>query len=95
MKNYKYKYMNETMIAEIDELWNNGHKNALYAYGMECANAGITGYKRGYAIGSALVLGAAGVTMAAVYAVVKIKEKRALMRAFSAGRECTEKNLEK
>lgn len=78
MKNYKYKYMNEDMIKELNELWDNGHAEALAAYALECAEAGIEGYKKGYVIGSALAVLAAGLGVATGFAVRKIRERRVL-----------------
>ncbi len=78
MKEYKYKIMNEAMIKEIQELWDNGHAEAIAAYGRECANAGVEGYREGYAIGRAILLAGIGLGVATGYAVIKIRERRAL-----------------
>ena len=76
MKEYKIKYMNEAMIKEIQELWDNGHAEAIAAYGWECANAGVEGYREGYAIGRAIVLVGVGLGMVTTgYAVYKIQER--------------------
>jgi hypothetical protein len=47
MKEWNFKYMNEAQIAEIDKLWNDGHSEALTAYGLECGNAAINGWNAG------------------------------------------------
>lgn len=52
MKKYECKIMNEAMKKEIDELWDNGHAEALAAFGYECAYA----YKEGYDKRIALIL---------------------------------------
>lgn len=44
---YKMKIMTEDQIKEVDELWNNGHSEALMAYGWECVNAWRTGFRKG------------------------------------------------
>lgn len=38
MKNYKYRYMNESNIAEIETLMVGEHKDAVWAFGAECMN---------------------------------------------------------
>ena len=73
MKEYKFKYMDEAMINEVQELWDNGHAKALSAYGYECANAGVTGYEKGCAAGSLLIAGAVGLGIATVFIIRKIK----------------------
>lgn len=55
MKEWNFKHMNEAQIVEVDKLWKDGHAEALRAYGLECGEAAIKGYKRGNAI-SALML---------------------------------------
>lgn len=76
MKEYKYKVMNDAMIKEIQELWDNGHAEAIAAYGWECANAGVKGYRRGYAIGRAVLLAGVGLGMVTGFAVRKICQKQ-------------------
>ena len=91
MKEYKYKVMTEATIKEIQELWDNGHAEALAAYGWECANAGVEGYKRGYAIGRATVLVGVGLGMAVTgYAVYKIRERRVLKQKIVEFKEYVE-----
>ena len=45
---YKYKYLDEAMIQELDEFWGGGHQAALMAYGNECVNAYREGFKVGF-----------------------------------------------
>lgn len=78
MKEYKCKFMNEAMIKEMQELCDNGHAEAIAAYGRECANAGVEGYRSGYATGNALVVAGIALGVTAGYAVIKILERRAL-----------------
>lgn len=92
MKGYKMKYMTEAQIAEINKLGDDGHAEALLAYSWECANAGVTGYRRGYAIGSGLVLLVIGLGVGVSYAAYKIYEKRALKRTYEAGKEAAKEN---
>lgn len=71
MKKYNYKFMNEEMVAEMDELLHSEHGATLVAHSFECANAGIQGYqlrvaKRGLTV-VAIGLG--------VYATTKLVEK--------------------
>lgn len=68
MKDWKFKYMNSLQIAEVDKLINEGHGDALLAYGLECGNAGVKGYKRGCVLSVLLGIGLG----AACYAVKKI-----------------------
>lgn len=90
MKEYKYKVMTEAMIKEMQELWDNGHAEAIAAYGRECANAGVEGYKRGYAVGRALVMAGIGLGVATGYAVIKIRERRALVKRIRGFEEYVE-----
>ena len=81
MKEYKCKIMNKAMIKEITELWDNGHAEAIAAYGWECANAAVEGYKKGYAVGTALGLMLVGLGAAGIgYAIREIQERRALRK---------------
>ena len=43
---YKFKVMTEEQVNEVQELWDNGHAEALAAYGVECFAVGREGYKR-------------------------------------------------
>lgn len=73
MKKYECKIMNEAMKKEIDDLWDNGHAEALAAFGFECAYA----YKEGYDKRMALILTGAGLSMVvAGYVIYKIHQKR-------------------
>ena len=44
--NYKPKFMDENMIAEVDELIGD-HQDAMTAFALDCGNAALEGYKRG------------------------------------------------
>ena len=66
MKDYKLKYMTQDMIDEIDELWREGHGEAITAHVLECVNAWNEGRKRGFrrgvlnclcAIGAGAIIG--------------------------------------
>ena len=43
---YKIKFMDEKMIAEVDEIIGD-HKDAMTAFAFECGNAALEGYKQG------------------------------------------------
>ena len=44
---YKYKFMDEAMKTEMDELLQGDHGSTIAAFGLECANAAVSGYKHG------------------------------------------------
>lgn len=65
---YKMKIMTEEQLKEVDELWNNGHAEALTAYGWECVNAWREGCRVGVmktcakgAVGALAIVGVMGV----------------------------------
>ena len=43
--NYKLKYMDENMVAEVDKLIGD-HKDVMTAFAFECGNAALEGYKQ-------------------------------------------------
>ena len=43
--NYKPKFMDETMIAELDPIVAE-HKDAMTAFAFDCGNAALEGYKQ-------------------------------------------------
>ena len=81
MKEWKFEYMNEDQIAEVDKLWKDGHADALTAYGLECGNAGAKGYASGLAKGALLsvaeVVVVAGVLYFGNKIIKKVCEKKA------------------
>lgn len=44
MAKYKFEFMNEAYSAEMEKLWNDGHQEAIFAFGAECMNY----YKKQY-----------------------------------------------
>ena len=72
---YKAKFATAEQIEEINKLWNDGHADALKAFGLDCANA----YREGL-ISTGLKAFGLGVVAAAVTSgishIVK-KRKRA------------------
>ena len=65
---YKYKFMDEQTIAEVDELLQGEHGSAIAAFGLECGNAAVDGCKNSCvgttlltAGGTLLIFGAVGV----------------------------------
>lgn len=75
MKNYEIQIMNEAQVTEIEGLWKD-HGDALWAFGMECGNAGVAGYKRGCATRNLLIAGVVVVGAGAAYLGNKIAQKR-------------------
>ena len=72
---YNYKYMTDEWIAEINELANEGHNDALVAYGLECGNAALEGEKAGELKGTLLVVAGVGIISGIVYFGKKIVNK--------------------
>lgn len=68
---YKCKFMDDAMIAEMDELLQGEHKNTLVAFGLDCGCAALEGYKEG-CVSSAL-LGAGGVLL--IFGAVGVGKK--------------------
>ena len=70
----RYKYMTNRHANEINELWSNGHAEALTSYGMECVNAWRKGFARGTTI--AIITGAISVvgTVAAIGVIGLVSE---------------------
>lgn len=75
MKNWKFEYMTEAQIAEVDQLMKDGHADALWAFGLECGSAGVKGYKRGAAIGTLIGVAEVGLFVGAVYFGKKLVKK--------------------
>ena len=84
--NYQYKYMNEGMKTEVGELLKGDHGETLTAFGKECGNAAVEGFKNGFVKGcvKASLLGVAGLTLVA--GAIKIGSKIV--------EKCTEKGVE-
>lgn len=38
MAKYKFEFMNDEYAAEMEKLWNDGHQEAIFAFGAECMN---------------------------------------------------------
>lgn len=73
---YKYKYMDYEMETEIAKLMQEGHTNAILAYGLECANAWKEGYFRGLRRSTAATTACLMVITGAVYFGKKYLKKR-------------------
>lgn len=65
MGKYKWKYMNDEMLDEMDELLKTEHGHTLTIWSHECANAGVKSYKNavfkqtvGRVVGVCAVIGA-------------------------------------
>lgn len=76
MKEWKFKYMTKEQIDEVDQLFKDGHNEALWAFGLECGNAGVMGYKRGLVISGLAIAGVAAITAGGIYIYKKIEEYR-------------------
>ena len=83
---YKMKIMTEAQIKEVDELWHNGHSEALMAYGWECVNAWRTGFRQGIvktcakgAVGALAVVGALGIVGIVIDKVENRKKQEQLI----------------
>ena len=68
--NYKLKYMDEKMVAEVDELIGD-HKDAMTAFAFECGNAALEGYKQKCA--KRTLLAAGGGLL--IFGAIKVGEK--------------------
>lgn len=76
MKQYKWKYMSEPMLKEMDELLKGEHGATLTVWSMECGNAGVKGFLNGIVKGTVLGVVGAAVIAGGVTIVDKIKQKR-------------------
>ena len=77
MKEYKYKFLTEALQKEIDDLWDNGHSEALTAFGYECVNAYKDGLNK--SLMPFILIGAGlGVTWSVAEHLIKkkLKQKR-------------------
>lgn len=82
MKNYEYKFVDESTIKELQEICENGHADALTAYGKECVNASLTKYKNDVAIISIVATVTLGIVGWGISELAKvIEEKRRLNRS--------------
>ena len=75
MAKYKCEYLSEGMMAEMETLLGGEHGPTLRMWSMECANAGVQGYKRGVAKGRLLSIVVGGVVIGTVYLGKKIVDK--------------------
>lgn len=76
MKGYKWKYMSEPMLDEMDELLKSEHGATLAIWSAECANAGAEGLTKGIIKGTLLGVGIGTVVGVGKIIVDKIKKKR-------------------
>lgn len=72
MKQYKWKYMNEATLNEMEELFKGEHSGTLALWSMECGNAGVCGYINGIIKGSLLGMACAGAAVGGMYLGKKI-----------------------
>ena len=67
----KYEFMDEKMIAEVDELLQGEHGKAIIAFGLECGWAALEGYKKGCV--QSTLLGAGSVLL--IFGAVQVGKK--------------------
>ena len=79
---YKLKYMDETMVAEVDKLIGD-HEDAMKAFAFECGNAALEGYKQGCVERGLIAVGGGLLIFGAVKLGKKFVDK------------CKQKNLNK
>ena len=77
-KDYNYKFMNETHVAEIEELWKD-HGEALAAFSLECCNSWNEGWYEGFTRGvikqTLLTTAGIGVIAGGIYLGKKVYHK--------------------
>lgn len=76
---YNYKFMDEAKLKEIEELLAGEKGNALVAWSLECAKAGIDGCIDGYRNGlikGGLIAAAGAVVAASGYWIAKKVAKK-------------------
>lgn len=80
MKDYQYKYINQEIKDEIDELLSGVHGKALKAWSMECGNAAIEGCKDALLKASVLAIGGVAAAYKVVKKIRKVFNKRVAKR---------------
>ena len=75
MNNSKFKVMTEKHIAELDKLVTEGHGEAMFAFGLECAETGVEAYERGQKFGQLLVVATVVLGAGAIYVGKKVYQK--------------------
>lgn len=93
MKPYKWKFMNDEMLDEMDALLKSEHGATLTIWSAECANAGVKGVLNGLAKGA--LIGFAVGTVVGVGKIIKDKvERKRLEKAIEDFCESTEKDVD-
>ena len=72
MKQYKWKFMSEEMLNEMEELLKGEHGRTLTVWSMECGKAGADGYRNSMIKGSLLGMACAGAAFGGMYLGKKI-----------------------
>lgn len=79
IKNYKFKFMNEETLAEMNKLLNSEHGKTLEDWSLECMFFGVERYKYheriGMIEGSLLVIVGVGLLAGSVHIGKKIARK--------------------
>ena len=73
---YKYKFMDEAKLKEIEEILDGEKGAALVAWSLECAKAGIDGYRRGLMKCSLIAAAGAGLAAGGFWVARRIVKKR-------------------
>lgn len=76
MRNYKYQYMNENTIAEIETLMVGEHKDAVWAFGAECMNYYKVMCDRQATVAAVVGVLAAGAVIVGKKVIQKHKEEK-------------------
>ena len=71
---YECKTITKEQMEEMQTLWDNGHADAIAAYGIECIEAYKEGQSKGTRIG--IAAGVAAVIVGIVTSVIVTKRKK-------------------
>jgi hypothetical protein len=73
---YNYTFMDEAKLKEIEEILAGEKGTALVAWSLECAKAGIDGYRNGLIKGGLIAAAGAGLAAGGYWVAQKIAKKR-------------------
>lgn len=69
---YKFRFMDDNMKTEVDELLQGEHQKTITAFAFECGNAAVEGYKQACAKRGLIAVGCGLLTFGAVKVGKKI-----------------------
>jgi hypothetical protein len=84
---YNYEFMDEAKLKEIEELLAGEKGNALVAWSLECAKAGIDGYRHGLMRNGLIAAGGAVVAAGGYWIAKKVAKKHVEKRLEEAKKE--------